>query len=268
MRTDLISMLSLVLIPLMPITLPGQTAQVIGRVHMRGDTTRAIPDAEVSLAPGARMTRSDGAGTFRFGSLRDGKYQLLVRRLGFAEQLVSAVVVEQHDVLVPVSLAVAPHSLAEINISGRRVLVPVRYEDAYRRVARGFGDFFTHATMDSLHALDMSSLLQTLPGVRVNERGVTFQRCEAGLSSKGIPGSISNSRMSEDTATAPRPHVQVYIDGVRVTNYSGRNGDDAWTVLRNIQPASLELVEVYRGVSRIPGEYLDDACAVILIWTK
>jgi len=27
-------------------------------------------------------------------------------------------------------------------------------------------------------------------------------------------------------------------------------------------------MEVYSGVARIPGEYLDDACAVILIWRK
>jgi hypothetical protein len=27
-------------------------------------------------------------------------------------------------------------------------------------------------------------------------------------------------------------------------------------------------MEVYTGIARIPGEYLEDACAVIAIWTK
>jgi outer membrane cobalamin receptor len=159
-------------------------------------------------------------------------------------------------------------ALSEVKISGHRVLVPARYADAYSRVARATGDFFTRERIDSLHALDMKSLLQTIPGVHINDRGMTFQRCEATLSSVKIPGSISGASKEPETSSTSQAHIQVYIDGVRVTDYAGSYGDDAYLAIRYIIPSSVQLVEVYRGVASIPGEFLNDACAVILIWTK
>lgn len=246
---------------------PSPRARIIGRTHARGDSTRAVPDAEVALFPGARTTRSDSIGAFAFAAVADGEYRLRVRRLGFEASELIVEVSGQHDRTIQVPLLFAPQSLAEVRISGRRVIVPARYAEAYGRVARANGDFFTRERMDSMQALDMGSLLRTIPGVYVNERGITFRRCEANLSSQGIPSSIS-PRPQGDSSTVPRAHVQVYVDGVRVTGYSARGGDDAAAALRDIRPSQLELVEVYRGVARIPGEYLDDACAVILIWTK
>ena len=84
--------------------------------------------------------------------------------------------------------------------------------------------------------------------------------------------------------------VQVYVDGVRVTEYNQAltgaadpqslrmkttmrdlNLDlsrDVSHELRDIVPSSLQLVEVYRGVARLPARYAADACAVVLIWTR
>ena len=39
-------------------------------------------------------------------------------------------------------------------------------------------------------------------------------------------------------------------------------------MLDRINPAQIELIEVYRGVSDLPGEFHDDNCAAIVIWTK
>ena len=62
---------------------PSPRARIIGRTHARGDSTRAVPDAEVALFPGARTTRSDSIGAFEFAAVADGEYRLRVRRLGF-----------------------------------------------------------------------------------------------------------------------------------------------------------------------------------------
>lgn len=66
--------------------------------------------------------------------------------------------------------------------------------------------------------------------------------------------------------------VQVYIDGVRMTTYGG---DDSTTlvnqvsdVLRLVHVRNIEAIEVYIGIARIPAEFLNDACAVVAIWTK
>lgn len=263
------------LIALAPILLMGlsdaasaQSATIRGHVYVLGDTTRSVRGADVTLFPSGRTARSDSTGAFVIAAETGTAYRLRVRRLGFAEWEHKVAVAGPTDPVVQVSLTVAPQALAEMKISGQRVLVPARYSDAYSRVARATGDFFTRERIDSLHALDMKSLLQTIPGVALNDRGVTFQRCQANLSSVKIPGSISGANKAPDTSTTSQAHIQVYIDGVRVTDYAGSGGQDAYEAMRYIIPSSVQLIEVYRGVARIPGEYLVDACAVILIWTK
>jgi hypothetical protein len=60
--------------------------------------------------------------------------------------------------------------------------------------------------------------------------------------------------------------VQLWIDGYRV---SGRNSTETVNeIIQSIHPASIELMEVYTGLTRIPAVFLEDACAVIVIWTK
>ena len=246
----------------------AQPASIRGHVYVLGDTARGVRDAEVTLFPSGRTARSDSTGAFVIAAATATTYRLRVRRLGFAEWEHKIEVAGPNDPVVQVPLAVAPQALAEVKISGQRVLVPARYAGAYERVARATGDFFTRERIDSLHALDMKSLLQTIPGVSINDRGMTFQRCQANLSSVKIPSSISGASAAPETSATSRAHIQVYIDGVRVTDYAGSGGEDAYEAIRYIIPSSVQLIEVYRGVARIPGEYLVDACAVILIWTK
>ncbi len=78
--------------------------------------------------------------------------------------------------------------------------------------------------------------------------------------------------MATMTIAGKRVHYPVRLaeEGVRRTRYStgGIFDIDAGTALRDIPPSSIQLMEVYGGVARLPGEYLDDACAVILIWLK
>ena len=246
----------------------AQPTSIRGHVYVLGDTARGVRDAEVTLFPSGRSARTDSTGAFVLAAETATAYRLRVRRLGFAEWEHKIEVAGPNDPVVQVSLTVAPQALTEVKISGQRVLVPARYADAYTRVARATGDFFTRERIDSLHALDLKSLLQTIPGVSINDRGMTFQRCQANLSSVRIPGSISGASKDPDTSTKSQAHIQVYIDNVRVTDYAGSGGQDAYEAIRNIIPSSVQLIEVYRGVARIPGEYLVDACAVILIWTK
>jgi hypothetical protein len=246
----------------------AQPTIIRGHVYVLGDTARNVRDAEVTLFPSGRTARSDSAGAFAIAVETAMAYRLRVRRFGFAEWEHKIEAGGPNAPAVQVALTVAPQALTEVKISGERVLVPARYADAYGRVARATGDFFTRERLDSLHALDMKSLLQTIPGVSINDRGMTFQRCQSNLSSGRIPGSISGASTAPETSSTSQAHIHVYIDGVRVTDYAGQNGQDAYDAIRYIIPSSVQLIEVYRGVARIPGEYLNDACAVILVWTK
>ena len=140
--------------------------------------------------------------------------------------------------------------MAEVTISGRRVMFPAHLSEAYTRVARGRGSFFTRELIDSLQPWDIKSLLQRLPGVKVNDRSVRFARCDG------------HATLGSDA------HIQVYLDGVRQTHYGSYLTRDVNDALRDVVISSIQLIEVHPSISSLPPEYGDDACAVILLWSK
>ena len=44
--------------------------------------------------------------------------------------------------------------------------------------------------------------------------------------------------------------------------------DNHSEALEYLRPSDIEMIEVYRGVGQIPGEFLVDSCAAIVIWTR
>ncbi|MBL0170525.1 MAG: carboxypeptidase regulatory-like domain-containing protein [Gemmatimonadaceae bacterium] len=206
---------------------------------------RRLRDAAVALDPSDRQTRTDSLGTFRFAGVAAGEYRVRVRRIGFEAVVMKVVAIADREVVVNVAMMSSAQAIATMTISGKRIDFPVRLTDAYSRMRRSTGYFFSREQIDSLFPLDVSALLMRTPGVRVTGDGrFDFARCKT-------------SR-----------NIHVWVDGARWTNYHGFGGMDAHTAVRDIPPSSIQLMEVYSGVARIPGEYLDDACAVILIWRK
>jgi hypothetical protein len=141
--------------------------------------------------------------------------------------------------------------LPTVVVNGKTVSVPVRFKDAYARAASGRGYYFTRADIDAQNPKDLQTLLLRVPSVQMSDRGMTFQKCQQGLQS--LYGSEAS-------------RVQVYVDDHRES--ANQSPQDVLDLLKSISPQSLELIEVYPSVSRIPGEYINDACAVIIIWTK
>jgi hypothetical protein len=39
-------------------------------------------------------------------------------------------------------------------------------------------------------------------------------------------------------------------------------------LLERVLPSQIELMEVYKGASQIPAEFLDDSCAAVVMWTR
>ena len=252
--------------------LAAQTGAIRGTVHVAGDTGRRVAGAEIVLSPGGKATRTDSAGRFVFAGLATATYAATARHVGFEPAGADARVVGGGEVTVSIAIRFSAQAMSEIVIRGARVRYPARYAEAYKRAARDNGRFFTRENIDSLRPLDVKGLLQSIPGVLVNDRGVTFQRCQAGLVGPLGTGSMTPARPDISGATGPSPnsaHVQVYVDGSRWTSYTNPTSPlDADHVLKEISPAAIQIMEVYSGVGRIPGEYLDDACAVILIWRR
>jgi hypothetical protein len=242
-----------------------------GRITVEGDTT-PIPGAEVELLGTTLMKGTDSNGRYQFLSVPAGLYTLRVRLPGYVP--VAQVFTIEDDQWVDQSLSLKrlPQSLTTVRVEGKVLKVPPRYEEVYARAARGWGTFITRDDIVRRNPIDMVSLLETLPAVQVNDRGVTFARCKEftnlALPTKGQSGA------------APGAHVQLYVDGVRRTgvgislrnpsdaNGGGIAGDEVTETLKELSPSSIQAIEIYNGVSRIPAEFLEDACAVIAVWTR
>jgi hypothetical protein len=252
------------------LTRGGDGAVLRGRVTEAGDTV-GVPGAQVELVETGTLRWADKHGEFRFFGVPRGTYQLRVRLLGYQPWL-AAVVLEEGGVYDRnIELRRVAFALTEVRIEGRAVKVPARFEEAYRRGARGFGTLIDRAEIERLNPVEVKSLFYRIPGVMVSDRGINFQRCESGLDGLSPAGGPAKQSAAK---------VQVYIDGIRMTRPGplptvnpGKFGSpvdegDAEHVLRLVPPTAIQVIEVYRGVSQIPAEFLDDACAVIAIWTK
>ena len=189
----------------------------------------------------------DSRGTVRM-PLMEGTYAVLVRRLGYVPATITLDAGQgRQDTLF---LEPIPVTLSEVKVRGRNVTAPARYADVLRRAASNAGTLFTREDLAGTN--DLRTLLGQIPGIQVSDRGISMQRCQGGMPSPGH--------------AYPEARIQVYIDGVRVTTLPDSNA--VMASLRLVHASSIELVEVYRGVAQIPGEFLNDACAVIAIWTK
>lgn len=235
-------------------------AAVGGRVTPLGDSV-GIPGVEVELVGSGMRRNTDRNGQFRFDDVPVGSYLLHARAMGYLPWVAHVDVQVGRGNAQNIVLQRVPTPLTEVRIEGHLVKVPARFEDVYRRGARGFGRFFTREDIERLNPLDVKSLLATIPTVQMNDRGVTFQRCQSGLSGMSV-GQKNGWRPAQG------PKVQIYIDGLRMTRDELGEEGDVEHVLRLVHPSAIQAIEVYTGVSRIPGEFMEDACAVIAIWTK
>jgi len=181
-------------------------------------------------------------------SLRPGAHQLLIRQIGFAPKSVQ--VDSGRTIPDTAFLDAIPAQLDEVVIRGRRIVASARYTEVLRRAASSGGTLFTRE--DFAGTRDLRTVFSQIPGVQLTDRGIAMQRCEGGMPSPGL--------------ALPEARIQVYIDGVRVTGLRVENA--VMEAFRLVHPRSIEFVEVYRGVAQIPVEFLNDACAVIAIWTK
>jgi hypothetical protein len=244
---------------------------ILGRVHLPNDTTPVV-GALVTIVGRPDQQVTDARGEFRFAHIVPGRYEIRVRRLGM-EQLVKFVTIgpgeaTMHDWPMPL----LPQMLSEVRVKGQMVHVSPEFQEPYRRAAWGFGDFVLKAEVERRNPIDTRSLLDGIPGVHTNMRGITFERCGSEVAAVNQTGISTTNDIVDNGALATGLTsdlisplgVQVYIDGHRATNLMTTVED----ALNSVHPKDIEIMEIYRGVARIPVEFLRDACAVIAIWTK
>ncbi|HEV8355860.1 MAG TPA: carboxypeptidase regulatory-like domain-containing protein [Gemmatimonadales bacterium] len=239
---------------------PGSPAELRGWVT----TPSEIPvvGAEVTLLAISRTTVTDSSGRFVLVDLPAGEHVMRVRRIGFRGQWFTASLYPGERKEVTIVLEPGTFQLPEIEVTARNAK-PVEYaythkfDDFFRRREVGLGKFITREDIERRRPLRTADILTGVRGVRVRFRE-QFGR-------------------SADVVITGCSAVSVWIDGAQqyfaefYRKPVGPNDSTAIAVgdfLERVRPSEIEMVEVYRGPSEIPAEFLSGGCAAIVIWTR
>ena len=212
-----------------------------GVVH--DEAGNEIASVEVTVGGTALRTVTDAHGAFILRRVPLGPASLRLRRLGFVPRALDVAVDSAFSPPIEVALTTLPIRLATVQVSARRRVYTGYAAEFYRRRDSGIsGHFFTRAEIDSLNPQRTTDLLRRVPGVNFAARGgetvVTTrgQRCTPLVWLDGTPASAA------------------YFDP------------------DNVDPHSIEGIEIYSGLSTVPvallGPRMAGNCGVVAIWTR
>lgn len=232
------------------------------QVHLHG---RVIEDVSEQPIAGATVLLQDArgrslaqkvtddSGEFSFLTGRSGPVRLLVERTGYKRTTTSTLEFDDYTMYrVEVRLDATAVLLAPLEVvaRSRSAISPTLTGFEQRRVS-GIGSFITRAEIERRNPSRVTDLLAVVPGMSIQRR-IVFAR----------------------VANCP---AQIYIDGFHINRpvrpmpgRRGRSSTEMFPVDDVVQPRSIEGIEVYQGLSRVPAEFYtpEAACGVVAIWTR
>jgi len=234
-----------------------RTTRLVGRVI--DQTRHLIPGVEVLVNGAEVRSTTSASGVFQLQILPSDS-TVAFRRIGYRLLVVRIDPLPPGDDTLLVQLESVPIQLSEITVVGTatkplRYAGTTKYDEVFLRRKIGLGTLVTREDIDSRFGFHTYELLRTIPGVRIwngPPKRIRFARCQE----SGGPGGVS-----------------VFIDGVLQIesdrpSTSGLGEEPAVEMLSRINPADIEMIEVYRGASEIPGVFHWNGCAVVAIWTR
>jgi hypothetical protein len=200
---------------------------------------------------------TDETGAFLLTRIDPGAFRLRVRSVGYSELVTPRWWIESGEAItVVIRVDSEAILLAPLEVVGRSVSASPVLQGFYQRLQYNVGGvFFTREDIEERGPMRITDLLAEVPGARfMNAPGsgdprrdliVTFERSLPGPGGGSCP-------------------VQVYIDGM----LASRGG--AVPVDALASPHLLEGIEVYRGLSSVPAEFLsaEARCGVVALWTR
>jgi len=224
-------------------------AQSAGKSIVRGvvatDAGAALEGAQVRLLLGSvplAVAESDEGGAFAFSQLTPGPAWLEVRRLGFRPESLTLTIREGDPVMLSVRLTRLATEIAAVQILGRREETgPIA--GFYKRRQTGNGRFFAYADIVRRNAVSMSDLLRSVPGIRIESRG------------------MQNAVRIRGSRCSPL----VLLDGQALM--AGEVDLDAW------DPRTFEGIELYSGPATVPVEFqrnqrMSSSCGTVVLWSR
>lgn len=265
----------------------AQEAVVRGRV--RDTAGVAVPGVEVAAGGSALRATSDAEGRFVLRGLQAGRVTITARRIGFAGASLTVELRSGEERTLELTIRPEGVVLPDISTTARtakpeRYASTIKFDDFFRRQRSGFGTFITRDEIEKMNAFHTYEIIRNVPGVRVNSVSsdplsarVTFSRCVGGRSNVVIfidgarlmPQAVRSTTTDERESVGPARRIEQPLESITKTEQNRRGqGQSIAEMLARISAPQIEMVEVYRGTSEIPGELNEDACAVVFIWTR
>jgi hypothetical protein len=229
-------------------TAPAAAQTVGGSVRDEGSGA-AVAGATVSLqqvdGPGRAGAITDASGAFLLPlAARSARYVIRVEHpsyLPFADTLELR---SQEAVTLELRLGRDAIPLQPLVVSGR---IDRRLQGYHERLSRGggFGRFVTRSEMDRLAAIRATDYLRRVPGVRVDR--------------------VNGGSMVTMNNPLGNCTPLVFIDGIPLEQRAPDEVDD------RLDPAMLEGIEVYPGLTGLPLEFASaqpTGCGVVAFWTR
>ena len=228
-----------------------------------------ISHAVLSVVGESLRVVTDSQGRFHL-AVPPGPRLLAARALGYRPLMWSVTLVSGQETTGRIRLEGLSVVLREINVVAQPY-VPSRLAGFYHRQRTGLGKYLDSVTIVRRFASTTADLLQMVPGIQVRHTDpftsyISFPRCtritaEIRAARPSCLGNPNCRPTAEPEVNDSRPTVAVYVDGFRVFGSPGE-------ILATINPADVIAIEVYRGPSEIPFEFMSVDCAAIVIWTK
>jgi len=243
--------------------------RIVGLVH--DEVHRPIPGVEVLLGRIRLVAVTNSAGLFSLEAA-PSESTIAFRRIGYRPLLLTLNPFPLAGDTILVRLASSRVELPEVIVTAPptkplRYAGTTKYDDVFHRRRIGLGNLITREMIDARFGVSTAELLQGIPGIRYwngPPKRIEFARCRE-------PGGI-----------------MIYVDGFRQTQAAGAQGGNPGLalmtrrmpaspryedypeieLLSRISPSDLEMIEVFRGASEIPGVYHWNGCAVIALWTR
>jgi hypothetical protein len=238
-----------------------------GQVRIEGwvideQTGDPVPSVDLVVRAGNERyiasTVTDDRGQFQLQFSQINAISIYASRIGYADNQTPVLRFGDNDFFrVEIRLDPVAVLLAPLEVLARRKAErsPV-LENFDRRVNLGNGYYITRDQIEARRPSLVTDLLATVPGVRV------------------VGSGAGNRRTIEIARAGGRDcPVQIFVDGMLVTRRI-RPGFGAPTAGYTIDdvaaPNSVEGIEIYRGLSTVPPEFLtpDADCGVVAIWTR
>jgi len=240
----------LVLRPLAPLPHSGLLAQtgVVGGVVISGETGEPLSGAQVLVSGTEQGSLTNQSGRFMIQGVRGTEVTLQVVMMGFATENLR---VQVGNTDLRIILGQAAVELDELVVTGTA-------GDTRKRV---LGNAVSQVSGEAATTMPITNVSSLLNG---RATGVVVQQ------GSGVAGTSSEIRIRgrstlQDVSDAPL----IYVDGIRVNNrLTGGFGDPATSRLDDIDPASIESIEIIKGPAAATLYGTEASNGVIQIITK